>query len=54
MAEGSEQKGESRRPSLVDNFSLVIGGPSYKALRRMKLVEPAPNIRGRTLTLLEY
>ena len=38
--------------SLVANFSLVIGGPFYRTLRRLKLVEPAPNIRGRILALL--
>jgi hypothetical protein len=38
--------------TIVNRFSLVIGGPFYKALRRMKLVEPAPNVRGRILTIL--
>jgi hypothetical protein len=33
--------------AVVDQFSLVIGGPFYDMLRRMKLVEPAPNVRRR-------
>jgi hypothetical protein len=28
--------------SIVKNFSLVLGGPFYALLRRLKLVEPAP------------
>jgi hypothetical protein len=39
-------------PALVDRFSLVIGGPFYDMLRRMKLVEPAPNVRGRIAVLI--
>jgi len=38
----------------VANFSLVIGGPFYNALRRTKLVEPAPNVPGRILVLLLF
>jgi hypothetical protein len=38
--------------SIVKNFSLVLGGPFYALLRRLKLVEPAPNIRGRIAMLL--
>jgi len=38
----------------VANFSLVIGGPFYNGLRRMKLVEPAPNVPGRILALLLF
>jgi hypothetical protein len=35
--------------SVVDTFSLVVGGPFYAALRRLMLVGPAANIRGRLL-----
>src|SRR5499427_1441155 len=31
--------------SIADRFSLVTGGPFYRALVRMKLVEPLPNFR---------
>jgi len=32
-------------PSIADRFSLVIGGPFYRALARTGLVEPEPNLR---------
>src|SRR6516225_8593528 len=32
-------------PSIADHFSLVTGGPFYRALVRMRLVEPLPNLR---------
>ena len=32
-------------PSIADGFSLVTGGPFYRALVRMRLVEPLPNLR---------
>src|SRR5215469_2784416 len=32
-------------PSIADQFSLVIGGPFYRALARAKLVEPGPNLK---------
>jgi hypothetical protein len=38
--------------SIIGNFSLVVGGPFYAMLRRLKLVEPAPNIGGRIAMLL--
>jgi hypothetical protein len=39
--------------SPASKFSLVIGGPFYKALMRIRLVEnPGPNIRGRLLTII--
>jgi hypothetical protein len=38
--------------SIVNSFSLVTGGPFYKALQRMKLVGSAPNIRGRIAALV--
>lgn len=39
--------------SIASRFSLVIGGPFYRALQRMRLVEcPGPNIRGRTLAVV--
>jgi hypothetical protein len=50
--EESKHQIESHGSSIVDNFSLVIGGPFYNALRRMKLVEPAPNIGGRIAALV--
>jgi hypothetical protein len=52
MGDESMHEMESPGPSIVDAFSLVIGGPFYRALRRMKLVEPAPNIRGRIVALM--
>jgi hypothetical protein len=42
---------EAPSRSSIDNFSLVVGGPFYAILRRLKLVEPAPNIGGRIATL---
>jgi hypothetical protein len=39
--------------SIASRFSLVIGGPFYRALLRMRLVEcPGPNIRGRALGMI--
>jgi hypothetical protein len=37
--------------STADDFSLVIGGPFYAALRRMRLVDPSPNI-GRRIAVV--
>jgi hypothetical protein len=37
--------------AVVANFSLVVGGPFYALLRRLRLVEPAPNIGGRIAML---
>src|SRR5215831_13871453 len=34
--------------SIADRFSLVTGGPFYRALVRMRLAEPLPNLRLRT------
>ena len=36
---------------IVANFSLVVGGPFYALLRRLRLVEPAPNVGGRIAML---
>jgi hypothetical protein len=51
---GEEIKHAMKSPgsSVVEAFSLVIGGPFYQVLRRLKLVEPAPNIRGRIAALI--
>ena len=38
--------------SIVETFSLVVGGPFYGMLRRLKLVEPTPNIGGRIAILI--
>jgi hypothetical protein len=35
--------------SIADRFSLVVGGPFYRMLARMKLVEPLPNLRHRII-----
>jgi hypothetical protein len=48
----SKQVDASSGSSIVENFSLVVGGPFYAVMRRLKLVEPAPNIRGRIAILL--
>jgi hypothetical protein len=36
---------------IVETFSLVVGGPFYGMLRRLKLVEPTPNVSGRIAIL---
>jgi hypothetical protein len=41
----SKQVDASSGSSTAENFSLVVGGPFYALMRRLKLVEPAPNIR---------
>lgn len=39
-------------PSVVNNFSLVIGGPFYRFLARLHLAEPEPNLYVRTVVLI--
>ena len=39
-------------PSTAKTFSLVIGGPFYRALVRLHLVEPSPNVRLRIAVLV--
>jgi hypothetical protein len=47
----SKQADASFGSSIIDNFSLVVGGPFYAMLRRLNLVEPATKIRGRIAVL---
>lgn len=47
----SESDQVETQSSIVENFSLVVGGPFYAMLRRMKLVEPTPNVGGRIAIL---
>jgi hypothetical protein len=39
-------------PSIADRFSLVIGGPFYRALMRMRLAEPLPNLELRIIVFI--
>jgi hypothetical protein len=47
----ASEKLEAPSGSSIESFSLVVGGPFYALLRRLRLVEPAPNIGGRIAML---
>jgi hypothetical protein len=47
----SDQVGTPCGSSIGETFSLVVGGPFYAMLRRVKLVEPTPNVGGRIAML---